>query len=156
MPALVFLRFAWPYLLALVIAGGAGWKGWNLGAAHVQAAWDAERVQIERAAQAAKDAAIAKERANTARAMGAMRDAKRKEAEQRAAADVARTESERLRDALAAARRGLPEACRDAGGLRLDGALEVLGECGERYQRMAEAADAATRDAQTLMQAWPK
>ncbi|MCG9083858.1 hypothetical protein [Laribacter hongkongensis] len=61
----------------------------------------------------------------------------------------------RLRREIASLRHGLSAATSEANRYTADSALDVFGECVERYQVVAKAADRHANDAVTLDQAWP-
>jgi hypothetical protein len=61
-----------------------------------------------------------------------------------------------LRDDLAAVRRALPGDAGTACGAALDACHAVLGDCGERYRDVAQAADDHAADARLCLEGWPQ
>ena len=99
------------------------------------------RAQESKRFQGVQDA----ETAAKTRAQAARRDA-----------DAARTELDRLRDAIRTSTGGVPGESATACAERADTAGNVLGQCAAAYQELARAADAHASDARTLSEAWPK
>ena len=71
-------------------------------------------------------------------------------------ADLARSELDRLRNDIAAARGGVPGESAAACAQRADAAGDVLGQCAAAYLDLAAIADRHASDARTLIEAWPK
>lgn len=71
-------------------------------------------------------------------------------------ADLARAESDGLRDDLATVRRQLPSLAIDAVRQYADAASVVFDQCSRRYQEVAGNASGHTSDVKTLEDAWPK
>lgn len=74
----------------------------------------------------------------------------------RAAAARADRAARGLRDDLAAIRRQLAGDSGAACALALDACHAVLGECGERYRDVAQAADDHAADARLCIDGWPR
>lgn len=140
-------------LVAAIISAWGAWsvQGWRLGeqinelkTEQVEAlntATREARVQESKRYQGVQDAqAAAQTRAQVVR-----RDA-----------DRARSELDRMRDALNASRGGLPGESVAACAQRADAAADVLAQCGTAYQDMAAIADRHASDTRTLIEAWPK
>lgn len=81
--------------------------------------------------------------------------AKKRDIQNRAAADAARLHADGLHDALAAARLQLPGAA--CGAVREHAATvgALLDQCSRSYQGLAEKADGHASDARALTEAWP-
>lgn len=73
-----------------------------------------------------------------------------------ASAAGARTELDRLRDAVAAIPADLPGQSGNAAGNPASTPPGLLAECSRAYQELAAKADGHYSDALTLQQAWPK
>ena len=74
----------------------------------------------------------------------------------RTSAASAQSESDGLRDDLAAIRGQLGQLSRDAVAERAVAISVVLDQCARRYQGLAAVADRHVSDLKTLMAAWPK
>lgn len=145
-----------PQLIAaavLAAAGfGSGWliNGWRLG--NDIAALQAEKQQLFIDAQAALRS---EEKKHVERHRRAVDAAAHRSAGLRRDADHARAESERLRDALAAAAgeaRDTPAACPD----RAAALADVLRDVEAEGRELAATCDRHTSDIRTLIEAWPK
>ena len=77
-------------------------------------------------------------------------------AEANAAADAARTATERLRGKLATASLQLSQLSGQAVRGYANAATNVLGECAGEYQRVAEGADRCVADLKLMQDAWPR
>lgn len=130
--------------------------GFSHGADSVQSRWDKVKAVQMQAAIAAEQEARAKEQSMNQKLQEAVNAATEREKKLRADYAAAHSAARGLRDTVAALRRGLPadsaEACRNTA----DTALAVFGECADRYQRLAEAADGHANDAQLCRAAWPE
>lgn len=130
--------------------------GWSHGAAGVRAEWDAEKIIQQQQVNASELAARAKEQSLMNKLTEAQNAATIREQKIRADADTARAAAGSLRDTVTALRGQLSassaETCRNTA----DTALAVFGECADRYQRLAEAADRHASDATTCRDAWPE
>ena len=82
--------------------------------------------------------------------------AKIRETKLAADAGLARSQSDGLRDELAAIRFSLPALARDAVNRYADTASIVFAECVRSYSALAETADRIDSDRQTLIDGWPK
>lgn len=159
MNPLVFLDFArlnWRALLIFVGVVAAFAYGWSVGAGRVQTEWDAAKVAQLQAALEAEQSARAKEQSMQQKIQEAQHAATERETKLRADADAARAAAGSLRDTVAALRGELSAAPAEACRVTADAALAVFGECADRYQRVAEAADRHASDAQLLADAWPE
>jgi hypothetical protein len=74
----------------------------------------------------------------------------------RAAAARADRAARGLRDDLAAIRRNLAGDAGPASAAALDACHAVLGDCGERYRDVAQAADEHAADARLCIDGWPR
>jgi hypothetical protein len=92
----------------------------------------------------------------SATVLKAQNDAKIREAALRGAAAAAATQSDGLRDDLAAERLRYDQLSRDAVVERAAATSNVLADCSRRYQGMAAIADRHASDVKTLIEAWPK
>lgn len=102
-------------------------------------------------AQAAQQAADL-----TATVLKAQNDARTREAALRSAAAAAATESDGLRDDIAASRSQLDKLSRDAVVDRAAAIGAVLSQCAAQHQGLAQRCDRHVSDIRTLMQAWPR
>jgi hypothetical protein len=117
-----------------------------------------------RAANAKLNTAIADSKAEAAERSAEMQrvvtratnEAKKREDVLRASAATARAESVGLRSDAAGLRDQLANASRDAAIDRAAAIAGVLGQCGARYQVLAERCDRHVSDLRTLTDAWPK
>ena len=144
-------------LLTVGLSYGMGrWHGDWAGQAKIQTKWD---TQAKQQAQQLKDADAENRRIELARQRN-VTDAQNKAVERalvlRTDADSARTESDRLRDNLAATRLQLPSLTRDAVNQYADAASVVFDECQRSYQGLARKADGHANDTLMFMQSWPK
>lgn len=106
------------------------------------------------------------EKANTAAAnqatelrnqvIEAQNEARKREQALRAAAVAAATESDGLRDDVAAMRVQLQQSNREAAIERATALGAVLQQCAARHQDLAQRCDRHVNDIQTLIDAWPK
>lgn len=142
---------------AVGIAGAilAGVLAW-----HVQAwRYDAQIAGIKtahaQAATLASEEAARNFRAITTKYEGALNDARKREADLRRNVAAARTESDRLRDAIYAFRAKLPNATTATVAVAADTAAELLGACVNEYQDVAAAADRHAADVGLMLEAWP-
>lgn len=136
-------------VLAALIAGATGaWSGYGAGAAKMQAAWTADKLERERAlTRALRERAEMEAKLNEELQRQAQAHSQ-EVARQQAAAGAARGELERLRRALSKVARA--PVRRDASpapavaGCAPDGAApilrELLGECASELATMGEAA----------------
>jgi len=147
----------WTHLAAAIVAlliglfGGWQTQGWRLG----------EQIAAMKAAQAQAviagiEGARAQEQARFKGVQDAATAATKRAQANRADADNARNELDRLRDAIAASRDSVPGDSVAACTARADTARELFLECGAALSRMGRAADAHANDALTLQAAWPK
>lgn len=140
------------FLAGLALAAVSAW--------HVQAwRYDAQIAEIKtahaQAATLASEEAARNFRAITTKYEGALNDARKREADLRRNVAAARTESDRLRDAIYAFRAKLPNASAATVAVAADTAAELLGACADEYRSVAEAADRHAADSVTLIEAWP-
>lgn len=140
-------------LVGLVLGFGGGWasNGWKL---------EAEIARMQ--AQGAVDLANSlKDALDQTVRFQRTKDEAIKKAESRAAANAAsaataRTESERLRDMLAANSGAIPRATHASLQSYATTLSDVYGECVSKYQSLGAEADKYTSDLRTLTDAWPK
>ena len=129
--------------------------GWWAGSMHEQASWQAEKLAMSAERDRQIDAARQAESRLRAQVMEAQEDARKREKTLVAAAAAAGRAADGLRREIASLRHGLSAATSEANRYTADSALDVFGECVERYQAVAQAADGHANDAVTLDQAWP-
>lgn len=162
MGALIFLRFAWPYLLAAAIGVSCGWYGYGKGAAHTQAKWDKERAaQVLLVEQSRKKAEETEH--NTAVTLKRQQEKFDAEVIARGAALASNNrELARLRDALSRAGR-LSDPQAGPAGRPADGtytlAAELLGACagelvtlGDEARQLASKVDGLQRYAKMVLE----
>lgn len=145
----------WAALILAAVMAFAGVFLYRAGAASVRTQWDAATIQQQALAAAQEDdnrKLESKRQTNVIEAQNAQ--TKRNQGLQVAAAG-ARTESDGLRDDLAAIRASLPSTTGDASSNAASAAAGLLAECGAAYQVLAGKADGHYSDALTLRQAWP-
>lgn len=140
-------------LLGGAIAATSVWsiQGWRLGGqiAALQAQHAAAQAKAEadaRATQLTIDTTY-QEALNAARS---------RETVLRRERDVARTESDGLREQSAAAARRLADAPHATVIDYATTASELLADCGRSYQELASTADGHATDVRTLIEAWPQ
>ena len=114
---------------------------------------EAARVQLEKSYEAENRRL---ERTKLETVIRATDKARAREAVAKADADGARSELDRLRSDSLDFRVRASTADIDACRKQVDTASKLFDQCAERYQRVAEAADAHASDTLTLQQAWPK
>lgn len=141
------------------------WRLWALifvlalfPAGYLKGRHDGKQIVLAEVAAAkaqANDDARALEQRRQDRADEAAKLAAVREAGIRAAAAVARRESDGLRDDLNAAKQYAKES-RAAAERVADTATELLGSCTREYLSVAEQADRSDNEARELRQAWPK
>jgi hypothetical protein len=88
--------------------------------------------------------------------IGALNDAKKREATARGAAADALSERDSLHDDLAKLRNDLPSISANACKERVATLSQLFDQCAGAYQGMAETAQRHANDTLTLEQAWPK
>ena len=144
----------WIAALLIAVAGfGLGYvKGNTNGKAKVQAKWDADTAEREKAQMLSKQK-LEDEYANRVQTAIAERDAQIKRVQ--ADADRSRAAACSLRQQLAASRGRIASAPATAVADYASAVTDVLGECTAEYQRVAAAADGHAADAAALMRAWP-
>jgi len=141
--------------LALVLAC-SHFFALRTGKALKQAQWDAQRVQDAETARKAIEASRAKEQALQATLTKAQDDASKREKTLRAAAAGARSERDRLRDAIATATSGVPGDSSSTVLARAAALGGLLDQCAARYTEVAEHASGHASDAVMLHGGWPK
>ena len=149
----------WILALVLAFAGGLVLGEWD-GRSRNEARCVARLQKIQADAETARTDAIADARTKELarfRNMEVAYRANRMENERLRAATLAADRAARgLRHELAALRERLPgdagAACRAA----LDACYTVLGDCGERYRDVAQAADEHAADARLCIDGWPR
>lgn len=158
MMALLELVPRWLLLAAVVALGGlAGVQTVRLVGARSDLA-EATKALAEMSVEVAKANAKAAQQAAefSNKVIEAQNEAKQRETRLRAAADAARTESDGLRGDIGALRDQLANASRDAAVERAAAIADVLGQCAQRHQALAERCDRHVSDIRTLTDAWPK
>lgn len=120
----------------------------DIGAARVQALWDAQTARDKEAARI-ETARLAQQSAE-AEKNGATR-----EQTIRTLAAAAGSANLSLHDALAAVNRNVPGATVETLGNTVATLSTIFADCAGRYQGLAEKADRHASDAQTLSDAWP-
>lgn len=142
--------------IALLIAL-SGWLGFGLitvqsDLVEVQAGKASLELAIEKAnTEAANQAAELRNQV-----IEAQNEARKREQALRAAAVAAATESDGLRDDVAAMRVQLQQSTREAAIERASAIGAVLQQCAARHQDLAQRCDRHVNDIQTLIDAWPK
>ena len=129
--------------------------GWWAGSMHEQSSWQAEKLAMSAERDRQIDAVRQAKSRLRAQVMEAQEDARKREETLVADAAAAGRAADGLRSQIASLRRGLSAATAEANRRTADAALDVFGECVERYQAVAQAADGHANDAVTLDQAWP-
>jgi len=127
------------------------------GKANVRAAWDAEKfIQLSQQKEADRENRNI-ESARTNGVIAAQNAAVVRNRSLQADAVGARSESQRLRDALetAAVALRLPGDTCSASIDYADAASVLLAQCGTAYTNLAGQADGHSNDAKTLSEAWP-
>jgi hypothetical protein len=152
--------------LAVVLLLLTGW----LGAKIERAAWlpkehkweadraalDAQIAALNLAASAATSAARAREQAMQTQLTEAKANAANREKTLRAAADAADRAARGLRGDITAALNRLSGSAAAAGDRNHAAALAALGDCADRYSKVAGDADRCETDRTTLIEAWPR
>ena len=140
-------------VIASLLAAGASavgtWKVQN---------WRYAAMEEERTAKVREDNRLnqIKERADSAKVIGALNAAKLKEQAARDAAANAGAERDSLHDDLARLRSGLPGLSLAACQERASTLSEVFEQCTDRYIGMAAKAQRHSDDTDTLEAGWPK
>ena len=142
------------WILAAVVAA-VFIGGWWAGSMHEQSSWQAEKLAMAATRDKQINEARRAEAAMREQVRKAQEDARKREEKLVADAAAAGRAAGRLRDEIAGLRRGLSAATAEANRRTADAALDVFGECVERYRAVAQAADQHASDAVTLDQAWP-
>lgn len=114
-----------------------------------------ETADLRIAISAADAKAAQQSRDLTTAVLKAEHEAKTRETEIRIAAAAAATESDGLRDDLAAMRVQLGELSREAAVERAAAIGVVLSQCAARHQELAQRCDRHANDVRTLIDAWP-
>lgn len=150
------------WAIPLLAAAAAGYAVWFVQAVrldNVKLSHARERAELrselEAARAAALEAARAQEQVLQTRVHEATHVHQKTLAQVRADHRAARTELDRLRDALAAPY-GLSLAAGGAGGLKPDPARELLGDCAATYLDLAQQADGHAADVRLLLDGWPR
>lgn len=165
MTALLALVPRWLLLAAIAsLLALTGLQTVRLASARVDAA--TARGEAVEARSDAADLKIAIADANTRAArqkaaisdqiLKAQNESKIREAALRSAAAAAVTESDGLRDDLAASRLQYDQLSRDALVERTAAVSSVLADCTAKYQGMADKAGKHASDLRTLIEAWPR
>jgi len=130
--------------------------GWHQGATQVQARWAKASADQLQAALVAEQQHRAQELDWNRKLQEVEHAATEREQKLRADSAAAHAAARGLRNDLAALRAELPAATLATLHATADSALAVLGECADRYQAVAAAADGHASDVRTLTEAWPK
>ena len=142
------------WILAAVVAA-VFIGGWWAGSTHEQSSWQAEKLAMAATRDKQINEARAAESAMREQVRKAQEYAQKREEKLVADAAAAGRAADGLRREIASLRHGLSAATSEANRYTADSALDVFGECVERYQAVAQAADGHANDAVTLDQAWP-
>jgi len=142
--------------VAIVSAALAGWGAWT-----VQAWRLGEQIATIKAAQIeAVNAATREARATESRrfleVQNAQANATKRAQVARADSAAARTELDRLRDAIAAPPVCVPGDTASASDVGTDTAGQLLAECSGAYQDLAATADRLNADRMMLLESWPR
>ena len=164
MMAFISLYMGWiktGLVLALLVALGVGYHTWAgheqaVGAAKVQLAWNKDTIQRNEQAVKLEAAHRKIELAWNQKVIEANNEATKREESLRKSAVAAKSESVSLRNQLAAIKRQLPSLAADAVRNYASTATDVLDQCQQEYQGLAEEADRLASTILTLQQAWPK
>ena len=149
-PLLVKLLF----VASIATAGFlAGWQ-WN--GSRWEAKYTARENQLLAAQNEAQEKFRATEQAWQKQKDEALNDAKKRETILRRDAANAAAAADGLRDELARARSGLPQASADAARKYAEALSDVLGSCTKRYSELAAEADRIESERQTLIDTWPR
>ncbi|MGJ7508671.1 hypothetical protein [Variovorax sp. GT1P44] len=146
----------WGAVFLAIVLGFTHFTAYRSGRAAVRNQWDAQRLVDAEAARKAIEANRAKEQKLQADLSKAQDEATKREKTLRAAAAGARSERDRLRDAIFAATSGLPG---DTSGTVLARAAtlgRLLDQCSTEYSAVAERASGHASDAMMLHDGWPK
>jgi hypothetical protein len=138
--------------VVLAFAAGAGVGEWD-GAKRVNQRWEATTSKKH---AADVSAARARETGLFRNMEGAYRANQLENQKNRAAALAADRAARGLRDDLAAIKRRLSGATGAACHAELNTCHAILGDCGERYRSMAQAADDHAADARLCYDGWPQ
>lgn len=156
------LSFLSPYKLLIEVAligslfAGAAYGFHRFLTHEQQIGYDKAVAEYSAKYLAEEQAAHAKDLANAKQLQDAQNAAALREKTIVAVAAAAANSSASLRDAIANISRGVPTATLDALRHSTRTLGSVLDECQNKYRSVAEAADRANTDKQTLMDAWPK
>ncbi len=145
----------WQRIAVAALAAALFSGGWWTGAQRERSAWQTEKLAMSAERDRQIDAARQAENRLRTQIMEAQEDARKREETLVADAAVAGRAADGLRREITALRRGLPAATAEANRHTADAALDVFGECVERYRAVAETADGHANDVMTLDQAWP-
>ncbi|MCG9032640.1 hypothetical protein [Laribacter hongkongensis] len=142
----------WQQIAVAALAAALFSGGWWTGAQRERSAWQTEKLAMSAERDRKIDAARQVESRLRAQVMETQEDARKRE-ETLVAAAAGRA-ADGLRE-IASLRHGLSAATAEANRYTADSALDVFGECVERYRAVAQAADGHANDVMTLDQAWP-
>lgn len=136
-------------LLSAAMAFGGAWQiqNWRQGAkdkdrAELQITLDRESRTLERK--------------RSQNVIDAQNSARVRDVALRRDSDLARAESDGLRDDLATLRRQLPGLADNAVRQYADESTKLLTDCAERYRGLAAEADILWSDRKTIIDAWPR
>ena len=146
----------WLYLVLAAVLAFTHTLAYRSGGNAVQVAWDkatAIRATQDRDTERENARNASRRQTNVIEAVNAQTKRTQSIA---ASAAAARTESDGLRDDLAAVRAALPSASADARGDAATTSGQLLDQCARAYQELASKADGHASDTMTLQSAWPK
>lgn len=146
----------WGAVVLSVILALTHFTAYRAGRAAVRSQWDAQRLVDAETARKAIDANRTKEQQLQADLSKAQDEAAKREKTLRVAAAGARSERDKLRDAISAATSGLPGDTSSTVLARASTLGGLLDECTARYTDVAEHASGHASDAVMLRDAWPK
>ena len=145
----------WQRIAVAALAAALFSGGWWTGAQRERSAWQTEKLAMSAGRDRQIDAVRQAKSRLRAQVMEAQEDARKREETLVADAAAAGRAADGLRREIASLRHGLSAATSEANRYTADSALDVFGECVERYRAVAETADGHANDVMTLDQAWP-
>lgn len=145
------------YIIAAILSAalgfGAAWKYQSHKYGEQIATMQKDAAQ---ATTKAVKAAMDKTQADQQRKDDALREANLRSQKNAIAAAAANRTASSLRDQLATARAGLPQATCEAARNYAATLSDVFGQCTERLTELAAKADGHASDAKTLAESWPQ
>lgn len=139
-------------LAAIVSAALSGWGAWTV------QDWRYGNKEADRIAQVLEDNRLNRvtEQNQAKTVIGAINEARKREAIARDDAAGAQSERDKLRNDLDKLKSSLPSLTPDACRERAATVTELFNQCVGTYQGLASKADRHASDTLTLEQAWPK